>query len=139
LYPSTEVVGGLTRQPGCAAFRSRTSTGDPPRDRRNSEEGVVLVRPRTILAVLGIVLGVVAALRFVLLAQTALTLITIALFLTAALNPAVELFEHGGLGSEHRETLGRDTCGRLRRRPARSCFARKAVLLKAVSNQVGME
>ncbi len=59
---------------------------------------MVLVRPRTILAVLGIVLGVVAALRFVLLAQTALTLIAIALFLAAALNPAVELFEHRGLG-----------------------------------------
>jgi predicted PurR-regulated permease PerM len=58
---------------------------------------VVLVRPRTILAVLGIGLGVVAALRFVLLAQTALTLIAIALFLAAALNPAVELFEHRGL------------------------------------------
>ncbi len=59
---------------------------------------MVLVRPRTILAVLGIVLGVVAALRFVILAQTALTLIAISLFLAAALNPAVELFEHRGLG-----------------------------------------
>ncbi len=73
-------------------------TGTPVGDRRSSEERVVVVRPRTILAVLGIGLAVVAALRFVLLAQAALTLIVIALFIAAALNPAVEFFEHRGLG-----------------------------------------
>ncbi len=55
-------------------------------------------RPRAILVVLGIVLGVAAALGFVLLAQTGLTLIAIALFLALALNPAVEFFQRRGLG-----------------------------------------
>lgn len=57
-----------------------------------------MVRPRTVLAGLGIVLGVAAALGFVLLAEAGLTLIAIALFLALALNPAVEFFQRRGLG-----------------------------------------
>jgi predicted PurR-regulated permease PerM len=57
----------------------------------------VTIRARTILAGLGIVLGVGAVVGFVLLAQTGLTLIAVALFLALALNPAVEFFERRGL------------------------------------------
>ncbi len=48
--------------------------------------------------VLGVLLAVVAALGFVFLAQKGLTVITIALFLALALNPAVEFFQRRGLG-----------------------------------------
>jgi len=58
---------------------------------------VVVFRARTVLAGLGIVLGVGAAVGFVLLAQSGLTLIAIALFLALALNPAVEFFQRRGL------------------------------------------
>lgn len=47
--------------------------------------------------VLGVLLAVVAVLGFILLAQKGLTVITIALFLALALNPAVEFFQHRGL------------------------------------------
>jgi predicted PurR-regulated permease PerM len=63
----------------------------------SSSERVVTVRARSILAGLGIVLAVGAVLGFVLLAQTGLTLIAVALFLALALNPAVEFFERRGL------------------------------------------
>ncbi|MBA3232959.1 MAG: AI-2E family transporter [Propionibacteriales bacterium] len=56
-----------------------------------------MFRPRTILIVLGVLLGVVAALRLVLLAERGLTVIAIALFLALALNPAVEFFQRRGL------------------------------------------
>ena len=65
----------------------------PPR-----EERVVVFRVRSVLAGLGIVLGVLALLGFVLLARSGLTLIAIALFLALALNPAVEFFQRRGLG-----------------------------------------
>ncbi len=58
----------------------------------------MVVRPRTILAVLGILLSIAAAVSFVFKAQAALTLIAIALFLALALNPAVDFFQHRGLG-----------------------------------------
>jgi len=67
----------------------------PPAGR---EERVVTVRPRTLLAGMGILLAVGAGLELVLLAQTGLTVIAIALFLALALNPAVEFFQHRGLG-----------------------------------------
>jgi len=63
----------------------------------DSRERVVSIRARTAFAGLGIVLCVVAALGFVLLAQTGLTLIAVALFLALALNPAVEFFQRRGL------------------------------------------
>ena len=55
-------------------------------------------RPRTVLMVLGVLLAVVAALGFILLAQKGLTVIAIAVFLAMALNPAVEFFQRRGLG-----------------------------------------
>jgi predicted PurR-regulated permease PerM len=58
---------------------------------------VVLFRPRSLLAALGVLLGVAAAVGFVLLAQAALTLIAIALFLAVALNPGVDFFQRRGL------------------------------------------
>jgi predicted PurR-regulated permease PerM len=60
-------------------------------------ERVVYIRPRTILVVLGIVLVVAALLALVYLAWHVITWILIALFLTLALNPAVEFFERRGL------------------------------------------
>lgn len=59
---------------------------------------LVTFRPRTILVVLGVVLAVAAAIGFVVLAQAGLTLITVALFLALALNPAVEFFQRRGMG-----------------------------------------
>lgn len=73
------------------------STGDAGGKPLSRQERVVVFRPRTVLAGLGIVLGVAAALGFVLLAQSGLTLIAIALFLALALNPAVEFFQRRGL------------------------------------------
>lgn len=73
------------------------STGDAGGEPLSRQERVVLFRPRTVLAGLGIVLGVAAALGFVLLAQSGLTLIAVALFLALALNPAVEFFQRRGL------------------------------------------
>jgi len=58
---------------------------------------VIVFRPRSILVGLGVVLGVTAALGFVLLARSGLTLIAIGLFLALALNPAVEFFQRRGL------------------------------------------
>lgn len=63
----------------------------------NREERVLVLRARTLLAGLGIVIAVAATLGFVLLAQAGLTLIAIALFLALALNPAVEFFQRRGL------------------------------------------
>ncbi len=60
-------------------------------------ERVVLVRPRTILVVLGITLLVLFLLSFVYLAWHVITWILIALFLALALNPAVGWFERKGL------------------------------------------
>lgn len=62
------------------------------------EERIVVFRPRSILVGLGVILGVAAALGFVLLARSGLTLIAIGLFLALALNPAVEFFQRRGLG-----------------------------------------
>lgn len=62
------------------------------------EERLVYFRPRAILVVLGIILSAVAILAFLYLAWRVVTWILIALFLTLALNPAVEFFERKGLG-----------------------------------------
>jgi predicted PurR-regulated permease PerM len=61
------------------------------------EERVVTFRPRTILAVIGIVLAVSATLALVWAARQVLTWIIVALFLALALNPAVEFFQRRGL------------------------------------------
>jgi predicted PurR-regulated permease PerM len=61
------------------------------------EVRVVTVRPRTVLAVLGITALVVGVLLLGYLAWHVLTWIVIATFLAAALNPAVEAFERRGM------------------------------------------
>jgi predicted PurR-regulated permease PerM len=61
-------------------------------------ERVVVFRLRSIFAWLGVLLGVVAAVGFIFLAQAALTLIAIALFLALALNPGVDFFARRGFG-----------------------------------------
>jgi predicted PurR-regulated permease PerM len=61
------------------------------------EERVVVIRPRTILVVLGILLATLGILAFVYLAWHVITWILIAVFLALALNPAVEFFEQRGL------------------------------------------
>ena len=61
-------------------------------------ERIVLFRPRTILVVLGMVLLVALLLALVYLAWHVITWILIAVFLAAALNPAVEFLQRHGLG-----------------------------------------
>ena len=60
-------------------------------------ERVVELRPRTVLLVIGILLATVTLLAFVYLAWHVITWILIAVFLSLALNPAVEFFEQRGL------------------------------------------
>jgi predicted PurR-regulated permease PerM len=59
---------------------------------------VVLFDARSILVAAGVLLGLAATVKLLLLAQAGLTLIAIALFLAVALNPAVELVQRRGLG-----------------------------------------
>ncbi|MEA2310743.1 MAG: hypothetical protein QOE28_711 [Solirubrobacteraceae bacterium] len=59
---------------------------------------IVVFHPRSILTALGVLVAVVAAIEFMLLAQAALTLVMVALFLALALNPAVEALQRRGLG-----------------------------------------
>ena len=59
---------------------------------------LVVFRMRSVLGVLALLLGVVAAVEFIVLAQAGLTLIAIALFLALALNPGVNFFQRRGLG-----------------------------------------
>ena len=61
------------------------------------EERVVRFRATTILAVLGIAIAVVVFLEVVWIARQVLTWILIALFLTLALNPAVDWFQRHGV------------------------------------------
>jgi predicted PurR-regulated permease PerM len=60
-------------------------------------ERVVLLRPRTVLAVLGIIIGVAIALEIVWIARGVLTWVLIAVFLTMALNPAVNWLQANGI------------------------------------------
>ena len=66
-------------------------------EERHVEERLVSFRPRAILVVLGIILAAVAIIAFLFLAWHVITWILIALFLSLALNPAVEYFERRGL------------------------------------------
>ena len=61
------------------------------------EERVVILRPRTVLAVIGIVLAVLTLLAVVWISRQVLTWVLVALFLALALNPAVEFFQRQGL------------------------------------------
>ena len=63
-----------------------------------AEERVVAFRPRTVLVVLGVALVFALTLALVYLAWRVITWILIAIFLAAALNPAVERFQRRGLG-----------------------------------------
>ena len=74
------------------------SSGTSEAPAPNTNVRVVTLRLRTVLIGLGIVLGVLAALEFVVQAQKGLTLIAIALFLAIAINPGVEFFQRRGLG-----------------------------------------
>jgi predicted PurR-regulated permease PerM len=66
-------------------------------EERHVEERLVSFRPRAILVVLGIILTATAIIAFLFLAWHIITWILIALFLTLALNPAVEFFERRGM------------------------------------------
>ena len=66
-------------------------------EERHPEERLVSFRPRAILVVLGIILAAMAIIAFLFLAWRVITWILIALFLSLALNPAVEFFERRGL------------------------------------------
>ncbi len=59
---------------------------------------IVVFQPRSILTALGVLLAVIAVVEFMLLAQAGLTLVVMALFLSLALNPAVEFLQRRGLG-----------------------------------------
>jgi predicted PurR-regulated permease PerM len=67
-------------------------------EERHVEERLVSFRPRAILIVLGIILTATAIIAFLFFAWHVITWILIALFLSLALNPAVEFFERRGLG-----------------------------------------
>jgi len=69
----------------------------PPQLGANPGRVVVIFQPRSILTALGVLLAVIAAVKFMLLAQAGLTLVLIALFLALALNPAVEFVQRRGL------------------------------------------
>jgi predicted PurR-regulated permease PerM len=58
---------------------------------------IVHFRPRTILAILGILIGVGAVLYVLWVSRHILAWILVALFLTLALNPAVEFFQRHGI------------------------------------------
>jgi predicted PurR-regulated permease PerM len=60
-------------------------------------ERVVDLRPRTVFVVLGILLATIGLLLFIYIAWHVITWILIAVFLSLALNPAVEFFERRGL------------------------------------------
>jgi predicted PurR-regulated permease PerM len=66
-------------------------------DEHRMEERLVYFRPRAVLVVLGIILAAVGIIAFVFFAWHIITWILIALFLSLALNPAVEFFERHGL------------------------------------------
>lgn len=60
-------------------------------------ERIVVIRPRTVLAVIGIVLAVAVLLAVIWISRQVLTWIIVSIFLTLALNPAVESFQRRGL------------------------------------------
>jgi len=60
-------------------------------------ERVVLLRPRTVLQVAGVLLGVAVALWVVWISMRVLTWVFVALFLALALNPAVQFLQQRGL------------------------------------------
>jgi predicted PurR-regulated permease PerM len=91
---SPEELADLQRQlvaRGGVVRRPPGELAPPPPER------LISFRPRSVLVVLGVLLAVAAAIGFVRMASSALTLIAIAIFLALALNPAVEFFQRRGL------------------------------------------
>src|SRR4051812_19599145 len=76
-------------EPEMAAAREHRATQPDGRQGRV----VVVFHPRSVLTALGVLLAVIAAVEFMLLARAGLTLVVIALFVALALNPAVEALE----------------------------------------------
>jgi predicted PurR-regulated permease PerM len=95
--PTAAAKAGATAAKGAGSSAS-PAPGAPEAPVAGGPERVVSFRPRSILIVLAVVLGVAGALWFVVLAEKGFTLIAIALFLALALNPAVEFFQRRGLG-----------------------------------------
>jgi predicted PurR-regulated permease PerM len=62
-----------------------------------AEERIVRIRPTTVLAVLGLTFGFLLLLYITWISRQVLTWIIVAIFLTLALNPAVDAFERRGL------------------------------------------
>ena len=62
-----------------------------------AEERIIRIRPTTVLAVLGLTFGFLLLLYVTWISRQVLTWIIVAIFLTLALNPAVEAFERRGL------------------------------------------
>ena len=62
-----------------------------------AEERIIRIRPTTVLAVLGLAFGFLLLLYITWISRQVLTWIIVAIFLTLALNPAVEAFERRGL------------------------------------------
>jgi predicted PurR-regulated permease PerM len=62
-----------------------------------AEERIIRIRPSTVLAVLGLTFGFLLLLYVTWISRQVLTWIIVAIFLTLALNPAVEAFERRGL------------------------------------------
>ena len=62
-----------------------------------AEERIVRIRPTTVLAVLGLTFGFLLLLYITWISRQVLTWVIVAIFLTLALNPAVEAFERRGL------------------------------------------
>ncbi|HEX2481245.1 MAG TPA: AI-2E family transporter [Methylomirabilota bacterium] len=62
-----------------------------------AEERIVRIRPTTVLAVLGLTFGFLLLLYVTWISRQVLTWVIVAIFLTLALNPAVDAFERRGL------------------------------------------
>jgi predicted PurR-regulated permease PerM len=63
----------------------------------STPERIVTVRPRTVLAVIGIILGVAIVLEIIWISRQVLTWMAVAVFLTLALNPLVDALQRRGL------------------------------------------
>jgi predicted PurR-regulated permease PerM len=68
-----------------------------PRQPADTPERSVLFRPRSVLQVAGVLLGLAVALWIVYVSRQTLTWVFVALFLTLALAPAVDLLQQRGL------------------------------------------
>jgi predicted PurR-regulated permease PerM len=91
----------LTLHEPITPTRAAGTATPPPRESQEAREGRVIVvfHPRSILTALGVLVAVVGAIEFVVLAQAALTLVMVALFLALALNPAIEWLQRHGVKS----------------------------------------